>query len=99
METTTATNAVWHGTIDNSGRILIPVELRKKLSVEPGTPIVWSENEDGISLRTFEENIRHIQAIYKAASPPEDVWTESLYEDRRVDSQKEVAEMRNQADE
>ena len=33
METTTATSAVWHGTIDNSGRVLIPVELRKKLSV------------------------------------------------------------------
>lgn len=87
---------VWHGTVDSSGRILIPVELRKELAAEAGTPLVWSRDGDGLSLTTYEETIRRIQAVYKAISPPDDIWSQTLLAERKSEAAAEHAAYQRQ---
>lgn len=75
---------VWHGTVDADGHILIPDELRRELQLEPGTPVVWRRKGAGLSLLRYEQLVRETQAIYKAVSPAEDVWSDTLLAERRA---------------
>ncbi|MEP3480860.1 MAG: AbrB/MazE/SpoVT family DNA-binding domain-containing protein [Fuerstiella sp.] len=88
---------VWHCVADASGRILIPADLRNEMNVESGTPLVLERDETGISLRTYEETIRQIQAYYMAVSPPEDVWSDSLISERKREAAIENAKYEQQA--
>ncbi len=93
MDESTGTEAtepgIWHGAVDASGRLTIPAELREELNVEAGTALVITRTDDGLSVMTYEENIRRIQAIYKAASPSDDVWSEDLMAERRREAARE----------
>lgn len=92
-----AASNVWHCVADASGRILIPADLRHQMNVESGTPLILERDETGISLRTYEETIRQIQAYYKSVSPPEDVWSESLMAERKCEAAIENAKYEQQA--
>lgn len=82
----------WSANIDASGRILIPAELRNLLNVAPGDSLTWVKNESGVQLKRFEETIREIQAYYCSLSPPEDVWSEEIIEQRRIEAANEAGD-------
>ena len=42
--------------IDNLGRVVIPMEIRKQLNWEPGTKVDICGTENGIQLTTHVEN-------------------------------------------
>lgn len=103
MEQHTTTNSyvtenAWHGTVDASGRILIPAELRKELDVKVGSPLVWTRTDDGVLLQSYEETIRQIQQYFKSVSPPEDVWSEELIAERKREAMAEHAKSQRDAD-
>lgn len=79
----------WSASIDSSGRILIPVELRNALDVETGDSLLWVQDDNGLHLKSYEETIKEIQDYYCSLSPPEDIWSEELIRQRRIEAENE----------
>lgn len=86
------TPEVYPATIDKSGRVTLPAELRRPLNIDQDTELSWVKDESGLRLRTFEESIREIQDYFMSRSPPEDVWSETLIAERKQEAAKEYAE-------
>lgn len=87
METTRETPASWVATMDGSGRVLLPAELRNEMKVEAGTQLVWIKDEHGLHLKSFEESLAEIQSYYQSLSPAEDGWTDALLKERRAEAE------------
>lgn len=100
MEETTHAPKVYPATIDKSGRVTLPAELRRPLNIDQDTELSWVKDESGLRLRTFEESIREIQDYFISRSPPEDVWSETLIAERKQEAAKDYAEyLRNVGEE
>jgi antitoxin PrlF len=82
----------WPTTVDSSGRVLLPAELRRAIGVEPGGEMVWMEGEKGLVLRTFDDVLAEIQNYFRAVDPSEELWSESLIRERREEAAREQAE-------
>ena len=80
---------VWHVTIDASGRVNLPAEVRRELEAESGTTLQWCKDEHGLRLQTFEEAITELQDYYSDLAPAEVVVTEQLFAERRADAARE----------
>ena len=79
----TETNQVWQVSVDTSGRVLLPAELRNAMDVEPGSELLWVKDESGLRLKSFDDTLAEIQAYYKSLEPADVVWSEELIKDRR----------------
>jgi hypothetical protein len=60
------------------GRISIPVEVRKKLGIGPGSAIEWHEQDDGVTVRrasrySWEDIHRELFPTPLPAGKPNDV--------------------------
>lgn len=80
---------VWQTTLDTSGRVLIPAELRHAIGAEAGSTLVWQRDEDGVHLKPYEDVIAEIQKHYKALAPKSDVWSTALINQRKLDASHE----------
>lgn len=80
---------VWHQALDTSGRILIPVELRRELEIEPGSQLIWTRGENGLELRTYQQSIDEIQDYFTSLSRSDKVWSDELIAERRREAARE----------
>lgn len=67
------------------GKVIVPIELRKKLGFERGSTVVFEEDENGIRMRSLAETVKRIQdlaAPYRTATLASD----ELIADRRRES-------------
>lgn len=51
--------------IGPAGRLLIPAEVRRALSMEPGTEVVLRVDEDGLRVQSRQRAIAHAQALVR----------------------------------
>ncbi len=79
----------WPTHFDSAGRVLMPVELRKDLHAEAGTPAVWSKIDGGVVLKRYEDVIAEVQQHFCSIGAADDVWSETLKEARRAESRLE----------
>jgi len=49
-------------TMGDRGRLVVPVELRERLHLEPGSPLLLLDTPDGIVLATREQAKRLVRA-------------------------------------
>jgi len=57
--------------ITSKGRITIPVEVRKKLGLKPGTRVWFIENENGeYTLKVKTGSIMNLRGIFKWTGKP-----------------------------
>jgi AbrB family looped-hinge helix DNA binding protein len=57
--------------ITSKGRIAIPVEVRKKLGLKPGTRVWFIENENGeYTLKVKTGSIMNLRGIFKWTGKP-----------------------------
>lgn len=49
--------------VDRLGRIVIPIELRRKLGIEIGSPLEIYTNEDSIILKPYTPSQEHKEAL------------------------------------
>lgn len=49
--------------VSPTGKVHLPTELRKRLSVEKGGKLIVRENENGIRLMTIKEHLNAIRAM------------------------------------
>lgn len=82
----------WHATVDTSGRVLLPAELRHERGIVPGAEIVWIEGDKGLELRTFDSLLGEIQEYFATLGPSEELWSEELLHERRQEAACEDAE-------
>ncbi len=86
MEPQNESLGTWNATIDRSGRVLLPAELRHAIGASHGSALVWIKDEQGLHLKSFDDSIAEMQAYYKSLSPLDDVWSESILEQRRAEA-------------
>lgn len=84
---------IYPASIDQSGRILLPVELRRPMNIDQHSQLSWVKDETGLRLTTFDEAIAEIQSYFQSVSPVDDVWTESLYAQRRHEASLETTDV------
>ncbi len=80
---------VWHATVDSSGRILLPAELRQTIHASPGTELVWTMSDSGLQLQNLEELLSSIQDYFVSLSPKNEIWSEELINERRDEADRE----------
>ncbi len=68
-------------TMGDRGRLLVPAELRSRLGLDPGTPLVLVETADGIVVATREQAKRLVRAQLQGAHLVDD-----LVRDRRAEA-------------
>lgn len=91
MQESINTPEVYPATIDKSGRVLLPIELRRPLNIDHESQLSWVRDADGLRLKTYEETIAEIQTYFKSLAPPEDVWSEGLIAERKSQAAIEYA--------
>jgi AbrB family looped-hinge helix DNA binding protein len=77
----------YHLTVASNGRIVLPVDVRKRLGLLEGGGLVMEETPDGLLLRTVAQSVAHAQAIarrYLADRP--DVSVDAFLANRRAES-------------
>jgi len=99
MQEPFANQEIYPASIDKSGRILLPVELRRPMNINHESDLSWVKDESGLRLRTYKETIVEIQSYFMSLSPAEDVWSEELIAERKREAAIEHAEYERQAGE
>ncbi|MEX0630213.1 MAG: AbrB/MazE/SpoVT family DNA-binding domain-containing protein [Chloroflexota bacterium] len=71
------------------GRILVPVELRRELGLQPGMPLVARVEDDRLVLERRETVLRRLQSLFGAI--PEGVsLADELVAERRREAEREA---------
>jgi AbrB family looped-hinge helix DNA binding protein len=76
-------------TVGPDGRILVPVELRRTLGLQPGTRLVARVEDDRLVLERREVVLRRLQAQFEAI-PPGVSLVDELIADRRREAEREA---------
>ena len=73
--------------ITPSGRMSLPIEVRKRLGLAHGGTVIVEETEDGVILRTVAQVVARAQALTRQFSEGKaDTSVEAFLADRRVES-------------
>lgn len=77
-------------TVDSSGRVLLPVKLRKQLKLKAGSTLSGSVSDEQLVLQTREQALRRAQAYFSQFRKKGDkLLSEELIEDRRREARRE----------
>lgn len=80
---------VFQTTVDGSGRVLVPIELRHELDATKGTTLLWVKSAQGLQLRTFAQSLADVQDYYQRLAPADDVWSEDIITRRKREAANE----------
>jgi AbrB family looped-hinge helix DNA binding protein len=72
-----------HTRMISRGRVILPVELRRKLGLRPGTKLIVREVEDQIVVMTMESYARSLRGKYKGLG-----LMQALREERAVETER-----------
>ena len=79
----------WHATVDKSGRVLLPAELRQLMRATPGTELIWMRSDDGVKLQAFADVLTSVQQYFQGLSPADESWSDELLRERRDEPSRE----------
>jgi AbrB family looped-hinge helix DNA binding protein len=80
------------GKINQNGRIVIPVAIRKEMGIKPGESVLM-EVEDGVlRMESHRARIRRVQESLRRLIPPERCLSDELIADRREEARRELEE-------
>lgn len=54
-----------HTTIAANGRLSVPADIRKRLGLPNGGPVILEETEDGLVVRSVPQSIARAQELYR----------------------------------
>jgi AbrB family looped-hinge helix DNA binding protein len=75
--------------VSSKGQVVIPAELRQRLSLEKGTPAIWSEKDGRLVLTPMtEQRLDEIMGFLKPA-PGEPSVFEASFEERERERRRE----------
>lgn len=75
------------GKVADTGRVVIPAELRRDYHIEDGQEIIFCRGDNGIELLTADQLIRRSQESVRRYIPGDDLdLTEELLQARKLDA-------------
>jgi antitoxin PrlF len=77
---------VQRGRLVSGGRLQLPVEMRKALSIADGDTVLLEVVEGEIHVRPFRDAVSRIQARLREYVSPDVSLSEELISDRRADA-------------
>ena len=83
---------VYHVRLNEEGRLVIPVALRKRLGFAPGLEILLQADPVGLRVYTRESAIRRLQTWVSRSVPTGQNLADELIAERRAESTKESGE-------
>lgn len=70
---------IWKASIDSSGSVRLPVELRRLLEIRPGSGQTWSRDESGIHLPTGDKALKDTEDHFSSFESPEAGRSEAIW--------------------
>lgn len=83
--------------VDKSGRIVVPAELRQRCRIQPGDHVILAESHGHLTVKSYDQVIKEVQAYFADAAPPGVLLSEELIKDRRAEAARELAELNDSA--
>ena len=80
---------VFRSTLDSSGRIVLPREVRELMHVSPGDDVQLVEQDGALRLETPEQALREAQDYFTSLVPPGVSVVDELVEERRAEAARE----------
>lgn len=80
---------VFRATLDGSGRIVIPAELRSVLGVAPGDAVLIFRDESGIHVETPDQAMAAMRRYFQSVIPPNVNLVDELIAERRAEAERE----------
>jgi bifunctional DNA-binding transcriptional regulator/antitoxin component of YhaV-PrlF toxin-antitoxin module len=75
--------------VQDGGRLVIPVELRRELGLQTGTDIVMDVVDGALRVRTMAQVIKDVQALVRRYVPEGVSLVDELIADRRLEALRE----------
>jgi AbrB family looped-hinge helix DNA binding protein len=83
---------VSHGKVrlTESGRVVIPAEIRQRLGFSPGDTLLMSVDGDVLKIESYRARIRRIQESLQQYIPADRCLSEELIAERREEARREL---------
>ncbi len=78
--------------VQDGGRLVVPVELRRELGLQTGTDIVMDVVDGALRIRTMRQVIKDAQAVIRRYIPEGVSLADELIADRRLEALREEQE-------
>jgi AbrB family looped-hinge helix DNA binding protein len=80
---------VYRSRVDQSGRIVLPAEVREELGLEPGSSVLLVRDKEGVRLDTPDHALAELQAYFRSFVPDGVSLVDELIEERRAEAARE----------
>ena len=78
--------------VNESGRVVIPIQFREALGIEPGDEVVFSSDGETLRIETLQQRARRAQMMVRKYIDPSRSLVDELIAERREEFRKEMAE-------
>jgi AbrB family looped-hinge helix DNA binding protein len=86
---------VYHVTVSDRGRLVLPAEVREKLKIQDGDPVALTLHEDGlVTLQTREVALQRFTGMFKHLAKPGRLASDELIAERRREARMEDRKFR-----
>jgi len=86
---------VYHVTVTDRGRLVLPAEIRKQLKIRAGDRVAVAIEEDGtIEIETLDVAIRKTRGMFKHLAKPGRLASDELIAERRREARREERKFR-----
>lgn len=75
--------------VDQSGRIVLPAELRNELGIAPGDTVNLVKDETGLHVQTPQQALKALQEYFRKIVPPGVNLADELIAERRAEAERE----------
>lgn len=89
---------VYHVTVDERGRVMLPAEIRAQLGIRHGDRVALILEDDGtMALKTRDVAIRNLRGMFKHLAPKDHFASDDLIAERRRQARMEDREFRERS--
>jgi AbrB family looped-hinge helix DNA binding protein len=78
--------------VNESGRVVIPIQFREAMGIEPGDEVIFSSDGETLRIETQKQRIRRAQEYVRSFIPADVSLVDELIAERREEFRKEMAE-------
>ena len=78
--------------VNENGRVVIPIQFREALGIEPGDEVIFSSDGETLRIETIRQRALQAQAMVRKYIDPSRSLADELIAERREEFRREMAE-------